>query len=145
MSARALITESAGQQADAHRVDEAVRGVDLVEHDLAADVRDADPVAVGADPADGTREVVVRGAEAESVEERDRPGAHRDDVAEDPADAGRRALERLDRGRVVVALGFERDREPVPEVEHAGVLARPLQHPRAATRQPLQEQGAECL
>ena len=88
--------------------------------------------------------MLVRGTEAEPVEERDRPGPHRDDVAEDPADAGRRPLERLDRGRVVVALGFERDREPVPEVEHAGVLARPC-----STRAPLLgsrfRSRAECL
>ena len=79
-------------------------------------------------------------AEAEAVEQRDRPRAHRDDVAEDAADAGGGALERLDGGRVVVALGLEGHREPVAEVEHAGVLARPLQHARAAARQPLQEQ-----
>ena len=131
---------SDGQEADAHRVDEAVRGVDVVEHDLAADVRDADRVAVGADAADRAREVVVGGAEAEAVEERDRPRAHRDDVAQDAADAGRGALERLDGRGVVVALGLEGDGEPVAEVEHAGVLARALQHARAAARQPLQEQ-----
>ena len=84
--------------------------------------------------------MVVRRAEAEAVEQRDRPRAHRDDVAEDAADAGGGALERLDGRRVVVALGLERDGEPVAEVEHAGVLPRPLQHARAAARQPLQEQ-----
>ena len=63
---------------------------------LAADVRDADAVAVVADAGDRALEVPVGRAEAQAVEERDRPGAHRDDVAEDPADAGRGALERLD-------------------------------------------------
>ncbi len=129
-----------GQKADAHRVDEAVRRVDVVEHDLAADVRHADGVAVGADAADRAREVVVRRAEAEAVEQGDRPRAHRDDVAEDAADAGGGALERLDGGRVVVALRLEGHGEPVTEVEHAGVLPRPLQHARPAARQPLQEQ-----
>jgi hypothetical protein len=36
-------------------------------------------------------------AEAKPVEEGDRPRAHRDDVAENPTDARRRALEGLDR------------------------------------------------
>ena len=91
-------------------------------------------------PPTARREVVVGRAEAEPVEERDRPGAHRDDVAEDAADAGGGALERLDRGRVVVALGLEGDGEPVAEVEHAGVLAGALEDARAAARQPLQQQ-----
>ena len=41
---------------------------------------------------------------------------------------------------MVVALRLEGHREPVAEVEHAGVLARPLQHARTTARQPLQEQ-----
>ena len=79
-------------------------------------------------------------AEAEPVEERNRPGTHRDDVAQDPADAGRGALERLDRRRVVVRFGLERDRDALAEVDHPGVLSRPLQHALAGRRQPLQEQ-----
>ena len=79
-------------------------------------------------------------AEAQPVEQRDRPRAHRDDVAQDPADAGRGALERLDRGRVVVALDLERDRLAVAEVDHARVLARPLEHALAAAREALQQQ-----
>ena len=86
----------------------------------------------------------VRRAEPEPVEQRDRPGAHRDDVAEDPADAGRGALERLDRGRVVVRLDLERDGEAVADVDHAGVLAGALQHALALGGQPAQER-AECL
>ena len=128
------------QQADAHRVHERVRGVRLVEDRLAADVRDAGAVAVVADTRDGAAEVPVGGAEAEPVEQRDRPRAHRDDVADDPADAGRGALERLDRRGMVVRLDLERDRDPVAEVDHAGVLARALQHALALRRQPLQQQ-----
>ena len=36
--------------------------------------------------------------------------------------------------RVVVALDLERDREAVADVDHAGVLARAQQHPRALGR-----------
>jgi hypothetical protein len=42
---------------------------------------------------------------------------------------------------MVVRLDLERDRLAVAEVDHAGVLARPLQDPLAVGRQPLQEQG----
>ena len=41
--------------------------------------------------------------------------------------------------RVVVRLDLERDRDAVAEVDHAGVLARPLQHALAARRQPAQQ------
>ena len=113
--------------------------VGRVEDGLAADGRDPGRVAVGADPGDGAVEVVVGRAEAQPVEQRDRPRAHRDDVAQDPADPGRGALERLDRRGVVVALDLERDRLAVAEVEHARVLARPLQHALARGRKPLQQ------
>ena len=128
------------EQADAHRVHETVVPVGLVEDGLAADRGHADAVAVVADTADGAREVPVRLGEAEPVEQRDRSGAHRDDVPEDAADAGRGALERLDRGGMVVALDLEGDRELLPEVEDAGVLPRPLEHALARAREALEEE-----
>src|SRR6185503_18894032 len=73
---------------------------------------------------------MVGGPEAERVENGDRPRAHREDVAQDAADARRRALERLDERRVVVALDLEDGEEPVADVHGAGVLARPLLHLR---------------
>ena len=84
------------QQADAHRVDERIRVVGGVEGAFAADVGDADAVAVVADAGDGAAEAPVGRAEAEPVEQRDRPRSHRDDVAQDAADPGGGALERLD-------------------------------------------------
>ena len=129
-----------GKQPNAHRVHEAVVAVGLVEDGLAADRRHADAVSVVADAAHGTREVPVGLGEAQAVEKRDRPCAHRDDVAQDPSDSGRRSLERLDGGRVVVALDLEADRESVSQIEDARVLARPLKHARAGRRQSLQEQ-----
>ena len=127
------------QQADAHRVHEAVVAVGRVEERLAADGRHADAVPVVADSGHGPLEHPVRGAEAQPVEQRDRPRAHRDDVAQDPADPGRRALERLDRGRVVVALDLEGDGLALAEVDHAGVLAGALEHALARGGKPLQQ------
>ena len=129
------------EQADAHGVDERVVPVGPVEDRLAADGRDADAVAVVADPADRPVEVEVRRAEAEPVEERDRPRAHRHDVAEDPADARGGALEGLDRRGVVVALHLEGAREPVAEVDDTRVLSRALQHRRALRGKPPQQGG----
>ncbi len=125
---------------DAHRVYERIGGIGLVERALAPDIRDADAVAVVPDSGDRALEVPVGLAEAEAVQQRDRPCSHRHDVAEDPADPGRGSLERLDGGRMVVRLGLERDRDAVAQVDHAGILARALEHPFAGRRQPLQEQ-----
>jgi hypothetical protein len=122
------------QHADAQRVDQRVALVAGVEDDLAADVGQAQAVAVAADAGDdagqharGVR--VVRGAEAQRVHHRDRAGAHREDVADDAADAGRRALVGLDEARVVVRLDLERDRELVGDLHDARVLADARQHP----------------
>ena len=118
-----------------------VRGVEL---DLAAHRGDADAVAVVADPLDDAGEEValVLGrevAEADRVEDGDRPRAHREDVAQDAADAGGGALEGLDGRRVVVAFHLEGDREAVAHVDHAGVLTGALEDARARRREPPEE------
>ena len=128
------------QHADAQRVDQRVAGVAVVEDDLAADVRQAEAVAVAADAGDhagqhprGVRR--VERAEAQRVQHGDRPCAHRQDVADDAADAGGRTLVRLDVGRVVVRLDLEGDRPAVADVDHAGVLAHAdEQHARRVGR-----------
>ena len=144
---------------DAHRVDERVARVRRIEDDLAADVGDADAVAVAGDPADHAAEqVAVAGgrrriglgvglerAEAQRVEERDRAGAHGEDVADDAADPGGRALVGLDRARMVVRLDLEDDRQPVADVERAGVLARPDEHATARRCGSRPSSGRECL
>ena len=130
-SLRARRLDAVGrQEPDAHRVDEAVVAVRLVEDRVAADGRHADAVPVVADARDRALELPARLAEAQPVEQRDRARAHGDDVAEDAADPGRGALEGLDRARMVVALDLERDRLALAEVDHAGVLARPLEDTR---------------
>ena len=128
------------RQPERHRVDEAVLLVGLLEVELAADRRHADRVAVVADPADRVVEQVARArrgrlAEAQRIEHGDRPRADREDVAQDPADAGRGALERLDRRRVVVRLDLEGDHPAVADVDRARVLARAEREPRALGRQ----------
>ena len=105
--------------ADAQGVDQRVAGIRLVEHHLAADVRQAEAVAVAADAGDDAGQhasgvVRVGRAEPQGVHHRHRPGAHGQDVADDPADTGSRTLVGLDVGRVVVRLDLERDREPCP-------------------------------
>ena len=104
-----------------------------VEDGLAADVGQAEAVAVAADAGDdpGQHPVGVVGverAEAQRVHHRDRAGAHREDVADDAADAGRGALVGLDVRRVVVRLDLERDGVALADVEDAGVLADAGEH-----------------
>ena len=81
---------------------------------------------------------MVGPAEAQRVQVGDRPRAHGEDVAQDAADAGRRALIGLDVARVVVALHLEDRRLAVADVDHAGILARAADHPGRLGRQLLQ-------
>ena len=116
------------QLADAQRVDEGVALVRGVELSFAADVGQAQAVAVatdaGDDAVDDARRVgVVDGAEAQLVHDSDRARAHGDDVADDAAHAGSRALVGLDEGRVVVGLHLEGDGPAAADVDDAGVLA----------------------
>ena len=94
-----------------------------------------------ADAGDRPPEVMIRLGEAEAVEDRDRPGAHRDDVAQDPADTGRRSLERLDRRGVVVRLHLEGDRLALAEIDHPGVLTGALQDAFPLGGKPFQQEG----
>src|SRR5690606_36436135 len=101
-----------------------------VEHDLTADVRQAQAVPVAADARHhavhhpGGVGVVDR-PEPELVHHRDRPGAHRHDVPDDPAHTGGGALVRLDVARVVVRLDLEGHRPAVTDVDHTRVLPHP--------------------
>ena len=72
----------------------------------------------------------VHVAEPQRVHQRDRPRAHREDVADDAADAGRGALVRLDEGRMVVRFDLEDGGKPVADVDGAGILAWSLQDAR---------------
>ena len=145
---RAAHQPLARREAERHRVDQAVLLVGPLEVDLAADGRHADRVAVVADARHRAVEQVARAragrprhelAEAQRVEHRDRARADREDVAQDAADAGRRALEGLDRARVVVGLDLERAHQPAADVDRAGVLAGAHHHVLALGRQRAQQ------
>src|SRR5688500_9608599 len=99
----------AAHETDAHRVHQRVLEITGFERDMTADVGYADAVPVIGDPADDAGEESPRAwrarwSEEQRVQHGGRPRPHREDVAQDPAHAGRRALIRLDRGRMVVAL-----------------------------------------
>ena len=132
-------------QAHAHRVDQRVAGVALVEVDLASDRRDAHAVPVAAHPGDHALEVVVAlgpRSESERVEQGDGARSHRDHVAEDAPHAGGRALVGLYEGGVIVGLDLEDGGQAVADVHRPRVLARPLQDARALGGQRLEVDAA---
>ena len=65
---------------------------------------------------------IVERAEAEGIEHGNGPGAHGEDVAENAADAGGRALEGFDEAGMIVALDFESDTEAVTDIDDTGVF-----------------------
>ena len=112
----------------AQRVHQRVPGVAGIEGQLAADVGQAEAVAVERDAAHHAGQHPagvggVRRAEPQRVHHRDRPGAHREDVPDDAADPGGRALVRLHVGGVIVRLDLEGDRVALADVHHARLLA----------------------
>src|SRR5262245_52008500 len=97
------------RDAEAEDVHQWVTGVHLVEDDLAAGGGNADAVAVSTDAGDNTFEDAagqcrVERSKAQGVEQRNRPRAHREDVANDATHASGRALIRLDERWMVVRL-----------------------------------------
>src|SRR5206468_3555701 len=80
--------------------------------------------------------------EEQPVQHRDRSCPHREDVPEDPANAGGRALVWLDRRGVVVALDLEDAEQAVADLHGAGVLARAEGDARASRRQRAEERLA---
>src|SRR5581483_590870 len=128
-----------GGDPDAHHVHDRVRRVRRGKAHLAAHRRHPDAVAVPTDPGHDAAEqppvpLLAQGTEHERVEERDRSGAHREDVAHDAPHAGGRPLVGLDRRRVRVGLHLEHHRQPVSDVDGARVLAWTDDHPRALGR-----------
>ena len=125
--------------AQAEGIDQRVARVAGVERELASDVRQSEAVPVEGDSADDARQHPpgigrVRGPEPQGVHDRDGPRAHREDVPDDPAHAGRRALERLDVRGMVVRFDLEGNGITLADVHDAGVLADPGQQPLARRR-----------
>ena len=134
------------QRAHAEHVDQRVLGVAGVERQLAPDRGHADRVPVARDAADDaldqpTLPGVVGRPEEERVHDGQGSRPHGEDVAQDAADPGGRALVGLDGGRMVVALDPDGHRDAVAGVDHARVLPGADQDPVALGGQAAQVQA----
>ena len=127
------------EDAEAEDIDERISRVAVVEIHFAANGRDADAISVVGDAihhageesavGGGLLGVTTDVSEAEGIHREDRAGAHGEDVADDAAHAGGRALEWLDGAGVVVALHLECDGPSIADVDDAGIfLARLHEH-----------------
>ena len=125
------------KHAEREHVHQRIAVVAFLENAFAADRRHAEAVAVMGDAGDHAfedapvaraRGGIVGRPEAQRIHDGDRPRAHREDVAQNAADAGGRALKRLDKARMVVRFDLERDRVALADIDDARVLSRPLQH-----------------
>ena len=85
------------------------------------------------------------GPKPQRIHHRQRARAHGEDVAQNAAHAGGRALERLDVAGVVVALDLESAGPAVAHVDDAGVLARPLHDAIALGGQALEVDAARLV
>ncbi len=99
-----------------------------MELDLAAHGRNAKTVAVATDARDNPFHKaaglgVIGRAEPQSVQRRHRPCAHGEDIAQDAANARRRALIGLDKAGMVVAFHLENASLPIADVDDSCILA----------------------
>ena len=147
-----------GRDAERQDVDQRIARVARLEGDFAADGGHAETVAVERDAAhDAIEDAAIardrfrrsahcrvrrNRAEAQRVEHGDGPRAHGENVAQDAADAGGRALKRLDVAGMIVRFHLERGGQAVANVHDAGIFAGSLQHLRAARGQALQMHAA---
>ena len=132
-------------QPQGHGIDQGVTAVTGIKGHLTAHRGHADAVAVVGDAGHHALHqadiaLVLQGAEAQGIEEGDRPRPHREDVAQDAAHPSGRALERFDSGGMVVALDLEGEALPLPQIHHPGVFAWPHQDAGAGGGE-LTEQG----
>ena len=133
-------------QTEGEGVDQRVAAVTGLEFGFAAQVGDAEAIGVGGDAADyafddgvvsanefrlggagfGCGGIRVNRPEAQRIHDGEGASAHGEDVAQDAAHAGGRALKGLDVAGVVVALDLEGAGPAVADVDDAGVLAGAL-------------------
>ncbi len=128
------------------RVHERILRIAKLEADFSPDCGHAKTISVIADAANHPVEnaAIFRGlfrgrvfarrdfTKAERIEDRYRARAHGENIPQDAANAGGRALERLDVTRMIVRFDFERGHEAVPDVHDAGVFPWTLHDKLAA-------------
>ena len=132
--------------ANGHRVDDDIAVIGRIEIGLAADCRYADAIAVAADTGNHALDQMLHlrmlgPSETQGIEIGHGPRAHRKDIAQDAADAGRCALIGFDIGRMVVALHLEDRRLTVTNIDDAGIFAGATDHLRAGGGQFLEMQA----
>ena len=138
--------------AQSQRVDEWVLRIAGLEGDFTANSRDAEAISIAADAADDAVEdaAILCGlffsgalarddlAKTQRIEHGDGARAHGENVAQDSADAGGGALERLDVTGMIVRFNLEGRDEAVADVHDTGVFSGALHDQLAARRQALQ-------
>jgi len=77
-------------------------------------------------------------AEAQRIKHRNRARAHGENIAENSADAGGRALKRFHEAGMIVRFDLEDGDQAVANIDYAGVFARALHHVLAVRRQTAQ-------
>ena len=120
--------------ADSHRVDQNVAIICAVEIGFPADGRHPDAVAIAADARNHAFDQrfhlrVIRPPKPQRIHVCHRPRAHGEDIAQNAANARRRALIGFDVAGVVVRFHFEDRGLAIADVDHAGVFARTADHP----------------
>ena len=113
---------------DGQRVHQGVVLVHRVKPGLTTDVGQTEAIAIKTDSThhtgrDSLRVGVIERSKAKSIHDRNRPGTHGDNVADNSPDPGCRALKGLNKARVVVAFDLEGDRPALTDIDDARVFS----------------------
>ncbi|MNW51504.1 hypothetical protein D3C74_289910 [compost metagenome] len=131
-------------ESDAHGIDQRIAVIAVVEHNFAAHCRNPDTVAITSDTGYDMLEqildpVAFKLPETQGVQQRHRSCTHGENVPDNPAHPGRRALVRLNCRRMVMAFNFEYNSLIVSDIYDPGAFPRSHQHARPARRETAQQ------
>src|ERR1700730_2147656 len=81
---------------------------------------------------------ILNGPKPQGIHHRNWPRAHGENIAQNAANTGRRALERFDKGRMVMRLNLESACPSVANIDNAGIFSGSLNYKAAPCGQSFQ-------
>ena len=114
-------------QTKSHGIHQWITGVGRIESHFTTDGGHSHAIAVMGNAGDHPFDQahigrILQRTETQSIEQCDWPSAHREDVAQDPPNTGRRSLKGLNRGGMVVTFDLESEAMSIAQIHHTSVF-----------------------
>ena len=130
-------------QTKSHRIHQRIAGIGRIKGHFTTDGGHTNAIAVMGNSGHHTLDQthiggIVQGAETQSIEQRNRPSPHRENVAKDSPYTGRSTLKRLHGRGMVVTFNLECKAIAIAQIHHSGVFTGPHQNPGSFCRKAAQ-------